>query len=154
MKILFCTNSLGAKGGIEKSLIIRANAFAEVKDVEVAICYTDKGTYPDDLIYPLSDKVKVMDLGIPFWNLHPLSLKNILVEAPKKFIRLRRSMKRAIRKFAPDIVFTTGSYDKFALPSIKPTNLIGKPCAKIREYHFNSTYRNYLPEKHWAIRIA
>lgn len=154
MKILFCTNSLGAKGGIEKSLIIRANAFAEVKDIEVAICYTDKGTYPEDLIYPLSDKVKVIDLGVPFWDLHPLSLKNILVEAPKKFIRLRRSIKSTIRIFAPDIVITTGSYEKFALASLKPTKLIGKPCAKIREYRFNSTYRNYLPEKPWAIRIA
>lgn len=147
MRILFCTNSLGPKGGIEKVTIVKANTFADMDGVEVAICFTDRGTYPHDMIHPLSPKVRVIDLDVPFWDLHPLNLKNLLVEAPRKFARLRKSLKRAILDFRPDIVITTGSYEKYALASIRPSKLLGKRCAKVREYHFNSSYRSYLPKR-------
>lgn len=154
MRILFCTNSIGAKGGIEKTVIAKANAFAEIDGNEVAICYTDKGTYPDDLIHPLSDRVNVIDLGVSFWDLHPLNLKNLLFNVPIKILRLRKAIKKAILDFRPDIVITTGSYEKYGLASINPSNLLKKPSVKIREFHFNSTYRSFLPERSWIIDIA
>lgn len=147
MRILFCTNSLGAKGGIEKVTIEKANAFADLDGNEVAVCFTDKGTYPDYMIHPLSPKVSVVDLGVPFWDLYPLNLKNLMVTAPKKFWRLRKALKKTILDFRPDIVITTGSYEKFGLASLRPSSLLGKPCAKVREYHFCSNYRDYLPKK-------
>lgn len=147
MKILFCTNSLGAKGGIEKVTIVKANAFADIEGTEVAVCFTDRGSYPADMIHPLSPKVKVIDLGVPFWDLYPLNLRNLLVEAPRKFARLRKALKREISDFRPDVVITTGSYEKYALATIRPSKLTGGRCAKVREYHFNSDYRRYLPQK-------
>lgn len=147
MRILFCTNSLGARGGIEMVTIVKANSFADIPGCEVAVCYTDRGTYPHDVIHPLSDKVRVYDLGVPFWDLYPLNAKNLLVNAPKKFLKLRRVLKRVIRDFRPDIVITTGSYEKFGVASIRPSRLLGKTCAKVREYHFCSNYRDYLPHK-------
>lgn len=147
MRILFCTNSLGAQGGIEKVTIVKANAFAEINNNEVAICFTDRGSYPYNLIHPLSEKLKVIDLGVPFWDLNPLNIKNIFVKAPRKFLKLRKAMKKCILNFRPDIVITTGSYEKYALATIRTHTLLGKPCAKIREYHFGSNYRDYLPLK-------
>lgn len=147
MRILFCTNSLGAKGGIEKVTIVKANAFADMEGNEVAVCFTDRGTYPDDMIHPLSEKVKVIDLGVSFWDLYPLNLKNLIITAPKKFRLLRKALKKAIRDFHPDIVITTGSYEKYALATIRPSSLLDKPCVKVREYHFNSNYRDFLPVK-------
>lgn len=154
MRILFCTNSLGARGGIEMATIVKANALADIEGNEVAVCFTDRGTYPDDMIHPLSEKVRVIDLGVPFWDLHPLSLRNLLVTAPAKFRRLRRAMKRVILDFRPDIVISTGSYEKFALATIRPASLLGKACAKVREYHFCSNYRDYLPRKSRVASLA
>lgn len=143
MRILFCTNSLGARGGIERVTIVKANAFAEIPGNEVAICYTDKGTYPEDTIHPVSGKVRVIDTGVPFWDLYPLNLKNLLVTAPKKLLKLRKSLKRIIKDFKPDVVITTGSYEKYALATLSPSRIAGKPSVKVREYHFNSNYRKF-----------
>lgn len=154
MRILFCTNSLGAKGGIEMVTIVKANSFADIPGNEVAVCFTDRGSYPQDMIHPLSDKVRVYDLEVPFWDLYPLNLKNLLVNAPKKFLRLRKTLKRVISDFRPDIVITTGSYEKFGVATIRPSRLLCKPCAKVREYHFCSNYRDYLPHKSRLAQLA
>lgn len=154
MRILFCTNSLGARGGIEMVTIVKANAFADIAGNDVAVCFTDRGTYPDDMVHPLSEKVRVIDLGVPFWDLYPLNPRNLFVTAPSKFIRLRKAMKKAITDFRPDVVITTGSYEKYALASINPSRLLGKKCAKVREYHFCSNYRDYLPAKSRVASLA
>lgn len=62
MKILFCVNSLGGFGGIERVTIVKANALAAIEGNEVGICYTDKGAYPET-IHPLSLSVKVFGLN-------------------------------------------------------------------------------------------
>lgn len=144
MRLLICTNSIGARGGIERVTIVKANHFAEMEGVEVAICYTDKGSYPYDMIHPLSSAVKAIDAGVSFWDLHPLSLKNLLYTAPKKFIALRNALAHIIADFMPDVVVSTGSYEKYALAFINPSKLTGKPCIKVREYHFNSNYRKFI----------
>lgn len=146
MKILFCTNSLGAVGGLERVTIVKANAFAEIPGNEVVVCYTDKGTYPEDTIHPVSDKVHTIDLGVSFWDLHPLNLKNLIITAPKKFFKLRRRLKQVISESKPDVVITTGSYEKYALATLSPNRLTGHPSVKIREFHFNSNYRKYVSQ--------
>lgn len=140
MVILFCTNSLGAFGGIERATIVKANALADIQDVSVHVCYTDQGSFPNNTIHPISSKVVTHDLGITFWDLYPLNVRNLLLVAPKKFVCLRKSLKRLIKAVSPDVVISTGSYEKYALASIK----LPKCAVKIREYHFNSDYRRYL----------
>lgn len=49
MRILFCLNSLGGFGGIERVTIVKANALAEIEGNNVAICYTDRGEYPNTI---------------------------------------------------------------------------------------------------------
>lgn len=144
MKILICTNSIGANGGIERVTIVKANAFAEMDGIEVAICYTDRGTYPHHTIHPLSSAVKVIDTGVSFWDLNPLSIRNIFCTAPIKFLRLRKSIIRIICEYRPDVVVSTGSYEKYAIGCINLSKILDKPAIKIREYHFNSDYRKYI----------
>lgn len=144
MKILICTNSIGANGGIERVTLVKANSFAKIDQVEVAICYTDKGTYPISTIHPISSAIKVIDAGVSFWDLHPLSIKNILYTAPLKFKKLRQSLISIITEYRPDVVVTTGSYEKYAIASINLSKIIDKPAIKVREYHFNSNYRRFI----------
>lgn len=154
MRILFCTNSLGAKGGIEKVTIVKANALADIKGNKVAVCFTDRGSYPWDVIHPISEKVQIKDLGVTFWDLCPLNFMNIFIKAPIKYLRLRKALKACILDFCPDIVISTGSYEKYALASIKLAHLLGKRCCKVREYHFCSNYRDYLPVKSWFSKVV
>lgn len=128
--------------------IVKANALASISGNEVEVCFTDKGTYPDDMIHSLSEKVMVTDLRVPFWDLYPLSLKNLTICTPRKFRTLRKALKKTIPDFLPDIVITTGRYEKYALATICPVSLLCT-CAKVREYHFNSNYRDFLPHKSW-----
>lgn len=115
MRILFCVNSLGATGGIQRVTIVKANALAEIPGNEVAICYTDKGTFPKT-IHPLSPKVKIFDLGTPYWEF--TSLKKILLSFLPTVLATRRALKKLFISFIPDIVITTGTYEKFALASL------------------------------------
>lgn len=75
MRILYCVNCLGARGGIERVTIVKANALADIEGNEVAICYTDKGDFPNT-IHPLSQKIKTFDLNTPYWPF--TSIKKIL----------------------------------------------------------------------------
>ena len=136
-------NSLGGRGGIERVTIVKANAMAEIQDNEVAICYTDKGSYPTT-IHPLSPKVKVFDLGTPYWGF--TSLRTVVQKFVSTVLATRKSLKLVIEEFQPDIVISTGSYEKFALALINRTSK--DKFKKIREFHFASTYRDFLGGSH------
>lgn len=140
MKILFCVNSIGSRGGMEGVTIMKANAFANIPGNEVAICFTDKGTYPKT-IRPLSRKVHVIDLKTPFWKVARFSLSAFLYKMPKQFFRLRRTLQRVVYEFEPDVLITTGSYEKFVMPWITAPS--HHKMVKVREFHFGSTYHKY-----------
>ncbi len=152
MRILYCVNSLGARGGIERVTIVKANALADIEGNEVAICYTDKGDYPRT-IHPLSPKVQVFDLNTPYWQF-TTSLK-ILKSFIPTVIATRRALKRLIRSFRPDVVVSTGSYEKFALASLSVINKIGGGnVSYVREFHFASTYRRYIGSSRVAVSVC
>ena len=67
MKIVYCTNSIGTRGGIERVTIVKANALAEIESNEVYIVFTDEKNYPET-IYPLSPKVNVVNLNVRHWD--------------------------------------------------------------------------------------
>lgn len=67
MKILFCTNSIGTLGGIERVTIVKANALAEISENDIYIAFTDKMGYPKT-IHPISSKVHIVDLDINHWD--------------------------------------------------------------------------------------
>lgn len=153
MRILYCVNSLGVCGGIERVTIVKANAFADIEGNEVAICYTDKGDYPRT-IHPLSPKVQVFDLNTPYWQF-TTSLKLLKSFIPT-VIATRRALKKLIRSFQPDVVVSTGSYEKFALASLSAINKMvgGGKCAYVREFHFASTYRRYIGSSRLAVSMC
>ena len=143
MRILFCTGSIGEFGGIERVTIVKANAFAEALGTEnVAICFTDRGYYPTT-IHPLSPGIKVYDLKTPYWQFASTGalLKGIIPNV----LRTRKAIINVVRDFQPDVIISTGSYEKFALaliPKSSLRDLTGKTAIKVREFHFNSNYRS------------
>ena len=115
MRILFCLNSLGGFGGIERVTIVKANALAEIPGNEIAICYTDRGNFPKT-IHPLSPAVKTFDLQTPYWGF--TSVSSVVKGFLPMVLKTRKALIRVICSFKPDVVVSTGSYEKFALAGI------------------------------------
>lgn len=137
MNILFITTTLGTRGGIQRVTTVKANAFADIEDNKVAIAFYDKLDWPENAIHPLSEKVKVYDMESPFWDREPKRF-DIFWRFPMKAIKLRKKIRAVIKDFQPDVVISTGQFEKFILPWVKPFN---RKFALIREYHFASEYR-------------
>ena len=79
LKIVYCTPALYMAGGVERVLTLKANYFAEHYGYDITIVLTEGIHKP--LFYPLSDKIKIVNLDIGFEELWTCSfLKKIFVE--------------------------------------------------------------------------
>lgn len=67
LKIVYVTPALYMAGGIERVLTLKANYFAENFDYDITIIITEGKNKP--LFYPLSEKIKVINLDIGFEEL-------------------------------------------------------------------------------------
>lgn len=63
-KIVIFIDQLHSHGGIEKLVALKANYWADVFGYQVTIVATEQDTKP--IVYPLSDKVEFIDLGIGY----------------------------------------------------------------------------------------
>ena len=67
LKIVFITPALYMAGGVERVLTLKANYFAEHFGYDVTIILSEGKDKPP--FYPLSDKIKVVNLDINFEEL-------------------------------------------------------------------------------------
>lgn len=145
MKILFCTNSLGTLGGIERVTIVKANALAEIPGNEVYIAFTDKMGYPKT-VHPISVKVHIVDLDVNHWNNNYKSrIQKILCPLKKFFLHFWR-LSNWVKNNNPEVIISVGQSEKYILPFLKVP-------VKIREVHFNSTYRFFTYKSKWKAII-
>ena len=135
-KIVFCTPALYMAGGVERVLTLKANYFAEHIGYNVTIILTDGKDKP--LFYPLSDKVKVVNLNIGFEELWTCSfIKKIFVYLKKQRI-YKELLKQELMRIRPDITISLLRREINFLTSIKDGS------KKVGELHVNrSNYRNF-----------
>lgn len=131
MKIIYCLNSIQQIGGIENVTINKANALTQ-RGIEVGIIVTDHDV---SIKNNLSDKVKVYDLDINYYNDDWKSKYHILKGILIKRKRHKRVLTRILKEINPDIVISVGQSEKYFLPKIK-----GK-WKTIREFHYCKNYR-------------
>lgn len=67
LKIVYLTPALYMAGGVERVLTLKANYFAEHFGYDITVILTEGKGKP--LFYPLSDKIKVINLDINFEEL-------------------------------------------------------------------------------------
>ena len=133
MKIVYCLNSIGYLGGIQRVTVVKANALAEVEGNEVHIVVTDNknGVFTE----PLSSKVHLIDLDINYYEDDYKSRWNVLKGIFIKRREHKKRLKSVLNEIQPDIVISVGQSEKNMLPSIK-----GK-WKTIREFHYTKNYR-------------
>jgi len=135
-KIVFCTPALYSAGGVERVVSFKANYFAEQLGYDVTIIVTEgRGR---DSYFPLSDKVKVINLELGFEELWRVSFtKKVFLYLPKQR-QYKRLLKAELMRIRPD--FTISMLRR----EINFLNDIQDGSMKIGELHVNRiNYRNF-----------
>ena len=136
LKIVYCTPALYMAGGVERVLSLKANYFADHYGYDITIVLTEGKNKL--LFYPLSDKIKVVNLDIDFEELWTCSFfKKILVYLKKQRVYKKRLAEELMR-LRPDITISLLRREINFLTSVKDGS------KKIGELHVNrANYRNF-----------
>lgn len=135
-KIVYCTPALYMAGGVERVLTLKANYFAEHFGYDITIILTEGKDKP--LFYPLSEKVKVVNLNIGFEELWSCSfIKKVYVYIKKQYL-FKKLLKQELIRIRPD--FTISLLRR----EINFLSTINDGSKKIGELHVNrANYRNF-----------
>lgn len=136
LKIVYCTPALYMAGGVERVLTLKANYFSEHNGYDITIIITEGKDKP--LFYPLSEKIKLINLDINFEELWACSfLKKIFVYLKKQRI-YKKKLTAELMRIRPDITISLLRREINFLTSIHDGS------KKIGELHVNrANYRNF-----------
>lgn len=135
-KICYCAPAIYSAGGVERVVSVKASYFAEVYHYDVTIIVTEgKGR---DCFFPMSDKVKVVNLNLGFEELWKVSfIRKVFLYLNKQF-KYRRMLRVELLRIRPDITISVLRRE------INFVNSIPDGSHKIGELHVNrSNYRNF-----------
>lgn len=106
MKIVYYLPSLSTPGGIERVVTFKANYFAENhKDYEVTIITSEQGkSIP---YFPLSNKVKHIDINVPFDIPYNQSRLLKIIKYPFRYYLFKKRLSKLLIKLKPDITIST-----------------------------------------------
>lgn len=135
-KICYCAPAIYSAGGVERVVSVKASFFAEVYHYDVTIIVTEGKKR--DCFFPLSDKVKVVNLNLGFEELWKVSfIKKVFLYLNKQF-KYRRMLRSELMRLRPDITISVLRRE------INFLNSIPDGSRKIGELHVNrSNYRNF-----------
>ena len=136
LKIVYITPALYMAGGVERVLTLKANYFAEQFGHEITIILTEGKGKP--LFYPLSDKIKVVNLNIGFEELWTCTFAQKILVYLKKQRQFKKALTNVLMSIRPDITVS------LLRREINFINGIKDGSRKIGELHVNrANYRNF-----------
>ena len=136
IKIVYCTPALYMAGGVERVLSLKANYFADVFGYDITIILTEGKDKP--LFYPLSEKIKVINLDVDFEELWTCSFFKKIVVYLKKQRIFKQRLTAELMRVRPDITVS------LLRREINFINDIKDGSKKIGELHVNrANYRNF-----------
>ena len=140
LKLVYITPALYMAGGVERVLTLKANYFAEHFGYDITIILTEGKDKP--LFYPLSDKIKVVNLNIGFEELWTCSFAKKIFIYLKKQRKFKNALTKELMRIRPDITIS------LLRREINFINDIKDGSRKIGEMHINrANYRNYNTER-------
>lgn len=138
-KIVYCTPALYMAGGVERVLTLKANYFVEHFGYDITIILTEGKDKP--LFYPLSKKIKVINLNIGFEELWSCSFVRKIFVYLKKQRRYKKLLTVELMRLQPDVTVS------LLRREINFINDIKDGSRKVGEMHINrDNYRNYNTE--------
>ncbi len=136
IKIAYCIPSLYSVSGMERTLSIKANYFAEKLGYEIYVILTDGKNREN--AFPISDKIKIINLDINYDDIWRYPLYKKVLAYSIKQIRFRKGLKRTLFEIKPDITVSMLRREINFITKIKDGS------KKVGEMHFNkSNYRDF-----------
>lgn len=133
MKIVYCIPSLHNSGGMERVLTQKANHLADLCNCEVSIITTSQAGRTT--FYPLSDKVRIIDLDIDYESIMKLPIIKRIKARLKARKLHKRKLSKTLNELKPDITVSMFTHEMSFLPTIKDGS------KKILELHFSKSFR-------------
>lgn len=136
LKIVYCTPALYMAGGVERVLTLKANYMTDVLGYDITIILTEGKDKP--LFYPLSKKIKVVNLDVDFEALWTCSFAMKIIVYLQKQRIFRKRLTEILMRLKPDITVS------LLRREINFINDIEDGSRKIGELHVNrANYRNF-----------
>jgi hypothetical protein len=129
MKIMFVLHSIESKGGLEVVEILKANNLVEKGHDVILFVHKYRGGWTPR---PLSERVKVMDLGEEL----PSPYKKCGIPFILFLMKMRTRIQQVVRSEKVDVLVGTGMDNKWVVPFVQTPH--GHKMIKIREYHLGS----------------
>lgn len=130
-KIVYCTPALYSAGGTERVVSVKANYFADVLGYDVTVIVTEGKN--GNSFFPLSNKVKVINLGLNFEELWNISFFRKILLYLHKQRKYRKLLTKELMSIRPDVTITTLRRE------INFINSINDGSKKIGEQHLSRT---------------
>ena len=135
-RIVYCTPALYMAGGVERVLTLKANYFAEQFGYDITIILTEGKDQPS--FYPLSEKVKIINLNIGFEELWKCKFIKKVFLYLKKQRQYKKLLTKELLRIRPDITISLLRREINFLNDVKDGS------KKIGEIHINrANYRNF-----------
>ncbi len=128
MKILYYLPSLFNSGGLERIITLKANYLSEQLKHEVVVLTSEQRSRP--IYFPLSKKIKVMDLDVPFDKDYRQLLLIRILKYPFKYYLFKKRFCELLYQYRPDITITTLRREVNFISSVRDGS------TKIGEFHF------------------
>lgn len=138
MKIIYLYDSIARTGGVERIFVDKMNYLAKKLQNEVYLITSSQGNHP--LSFPLSEKVKHIDLNIRFHEQyqHPYPMRILLhIKINNQF---KKRLQEEVDRINPDFIICTAAW----MPDVV-CKLKGK-VKKIIESH-SAKYYTQIPDK-------
>lgn len=117
MKIVYIYEAIAIIGGTEKILVDKMNYLADVYNQEIYLITTSQGNHP--IVFPLSKKVKHIDLSIRFHTIYQYSLLKRFWIKKRKTKELKSKLNHIINEINPDVIISTSHYAADIICKIK-----------------------------------
>ena len=127
MKLVYIFSSFAAKGGTERIFCDKMNWLAEVAGYEIVFVTYEQGNHP--FAYPLSNKIRHVDLNTRFFTTGTMSLlKRIRFKftMPRLF---KHRLRQLLDEIQPNLVIST----TYALPLFR--EILSQPYRHVVESH-------------------
>lgn len=117
MKIIYFHDAIARLGGVERVFVEKMNYLAEKYNQDVYLITTCQGNHP--LAFPLSSKVKHIDLSVRFHTKYQYSLPKRLYVGWKMNRELVVKLNNIVNEINPDIIITTSYYKADTICQLK-----------------------------------
>lgn len=148
MKIAYIYSTLAATGGTERMITEKVNYYSERfgYDVTIITCFQcdDEANF-----FPISSKVKQINLGIPYYTQYKYKYPKRLWIKWRINRLLKNSLKRAINQVNPDILIGVSRFKANIISKIKCNAIKTIECHEVRY----NTILNVAEDQAYLIRV-